>query len=72
VVAGDKRLSYGSSTGARTSSRTIDRGRVGPDILVGLFVERSLDMVVGLLNILKAGAPTCRSIRRLRKTGSRS
>jgi amino acid adenylation domain-containing protein len=28
---------------------------VGPDVLVGLFVERSLDMVVGLLGILKAG-----------------
>jgi len=28
---------------------------VGPDALVGLLVERSLDMVVGLLGILKAG-----------------
>src|SRR5437868_7388725 len=28
---------------------------VGPDILVGLCVERSADMVVGLLGILKAG-----------------
>jgi amino acid adenylation domain-containing protein len=28
---------------------------VGPDVLVGLCVERSLDMVVGLLGILKAG-----------------
>ena len=32
------------------------RGRgVGPDALVGLFVERSVDMVVGILGILKAG-----------------
>jgi amino acid adenylation domain-containing protein/FkbM family methyltransferase len=30
--------------------------KVGPDVLVGLFVERSLEMVVGLLGILKAGA----------------
>ena len=29
---------------------------VGPEMLVGLFVERSADMVVGLLGILKAGA----------------
>ena len=29
---------------------------VGPDTLVGLSVERSLDMVVGILGILKAGA----------------
>nr|MBA3495173.1 amino acid adenylation domain-containing protein [Gammaproteobacteria bacterium] len=28
---------------------------VGPDVLVGIFVERSLDMIVGLLGILKAG-----------------
>ncbi len=28
---------------------------VGPDVLVGLLVERSLEMVVGLLGILKAG-----------------
>ena len=28
---------------------------VGPDVLVGICVERSLDMVVGLLGILKAG-----------------
>jgi amino acid adenylation domain-containing protein/FkbM family methyltransferase len=28
----------------------------GPDVLVGLLVERSLEMVVGLLGILKAGA----------------
>jgi amino acid adenylation domain-containing protein len=28
----------------------------GPDVLVGLFVERSLEMVIGILGILKAGA----------------
>lgn len=28
---------------------------VGPEVLVGLYVERSLDMLVGLLGILKAG-----------------
>ncbi|TCS93648.1 non-ribosomal peptide synthetase [Hazenella coriacea] len=32
-----------------------DQG-VGPDTLVGICVERSLDMIVGLLGILKAGA----------------
>ena len=29
---------------------------VGPDSMVGVFIERSIDMVVGLLGILKAGA----------------
>jgi len=33
----------------------LQRLGVGPNILVGLCVERSLDMVVGLLGILKAG-----------------
>jgi aspartate racemase len=28
---------------------------VGPDVLVGIYVERSLEMLVGLLGILKAG-----------------
>ncbi len=28
---------------------------VGPDVLVGIYVERSIEMVVGLLGILKAG-----------------
>lgn len=28
---------------------------VGPDVLVGLFLERSIEMVVGLLAVLKAG-----------------
>ncbi len=36
-------------------ARHLRRLGVGPDVLVGLFVERSLDMVVGLLGILQAG-----------------
>ncbi|EGH19028.1 pyoverdine sidechain peptide synthetase III, L-Thr-L-Ser component, partial [Pseudomonas savastanoi pv. glycinea str. race 4] len=28
---------------------------VGPDVLVGICVERSVDMVIGLLAIIKAG-----------------
>ncbi|MBP5971637.1 amino acid adenylation domain-containing protein [Brasilonema sp. CT11] len=28
---------------------------VGPEVLVGIYVERSLDMVVGMLGVLKAG-----------------
>jgi amino acid adenylation domain-containing protein/FkbM family methyltransferase len=53
--------------GERLSYRELDRraGRLaahlrgrgaGPDVRVGLLVERSLEMVVGILGILKAGA----------------
>ncbi|HEV2656734.1 MAG TPA: condensation domain-containing protein, partial [Ktedonobacteraceae bacterium] len=38
----------------RLAHRLIEIG-VGPDALVGLCVERSLDMIVGMLAILKAG-----------------
>jgi amino acid adenylation domain-containing protein/FkbM family methyltransferase len=37
-------------------ARRLRELQVGPDVLVGLFVDRSLEMVVGLLGILKAGA----------------
>src|SRR5437867_4118682 len=57
VVFEQQRLTY------RELDRRADRlGRrlrglgVGPETLVGLFVERSLEMVVGILGILKAGA----------------
>jgi natural product biosynthesis luciferase-like monooxygenase protein len=36
-------------------ARTLQARGVGPDTLVGLFIDRSLEMVVGLLGILKAG-----------------
>jgi amino acid adenylation domain-containing protein/non-ribosomal peptide synthase protein (TIGR01720 family) len=39
----------------RVAHYLIDHG-IGPDTLVGLCVERSLDMLVGLLGVLKAGA----------------
>ncbi|WP_262880283.1 non-ribosomal peptide synthetase, partial [Pseudomonas paralcaligenes] len=38
----------------RLAHRLIELG-VGPDVLVGIAVERSIEMVVGLLAILKAG-----------------
>src|SRR5262249_2399789 len=36
-------------------SRALRAGGVGADVRVGIFIERSIDMVVGLLGILKAG-----------------
>ncbi|WP_422631286.1 AMP-binding protein, partial [Pseudomonas proteolytica] len=38
----------------RLAHRLIESG-VGPDVLVGIAVQRSVDLVVGLLAILKAG-----------------
>ena len=56
VVFEDERLSYGELD-AR-SSRLAHHLRalgVGPEVVVGLCIERSLAMLVGLLGILKAG-----------------
>ena len=56
AVCGQERLTYGELE--RRAGRLADELRargVGPDVLVGLLVERSLDMMVALLGILKAG-----------------
>ena len=44
---------------------------VGPEVVVGLCIERSLAMLVGLVGILKAGR-IYRSIRIIRPSGLRS
>jgi amino acid adenylation domain-containing protein len=53
---GDEALTYAEldQRANRLAHHLIDLG-VRPDVLVGLCVERSLDMLVGLLGILKAG-----------------
>ncbi|MFM2051975.1 MAG: non-ribosomal peptide synthetase, partial [Pseudomonadota bacterium] len=53
---GDAALTYAEldRRANRLARHLVDLG-VGPDVLVGLCVERSLDMLVGLLGILKAG-----------------
>ncbi|WP_273826187.1 non-ribosomal peptide synthetase [Pseudomonas asplenii] len=49
-------LGYGElNARANRLARYLRTLGVGPDVLVGLCVERSLDMLVGLLAILKAG-----------------
>jgi amino acid adenylation domain-containing protein len=56
VVFGNERLTYRElSTKANQLAQSLQRRGVGPDSLVGLCVERSLAMLVGLLGILKAG-----------------
>ncbi|KRP71474.1 peptide synthase [Pseudomonas paralactis] len=56
LAFGAQRLSYSqlNCRANRLAHRLVEAG-VGPDVLVGLAVERSIDMVVGLLAVLKAG-----------------
>ena len=56
VVYEDQSLSYGELNARANQLAWYLRAQgVGPDQLVGICVERSLEMVVGLLGILKAG-----------------
>ncbi|WP_156483806.1 AMP-binding protein, partial [Azotobacter vinelandii] len=56
LVFGEQEMSYGelNRRANRLAHRLIELG-VGPDVLVGIAVERGFEMVVGLLAILKAG-----------------
>jgi amino acid adenylation domain-containing protein/non-ribosomal peptide synthase protein (TIGR01720 family) len=58
VSCGDDVLTYCDldALANRLARHLLATGHVGPDVLVGLAVERSLDLVVALLAILKAGA----------------
>jgi amino acid adenylation domain-containing protein len=56
AVCGDEALSYAElERRSNQLARRLQGLGVGPDMVVGLCVERSLEMVVGLLGILKAG-----------------
>ena len=56
AVFEDDEITYHElNTRANQLARHLQKLGVGPDVLVGICVERSLDMLVGLLGILKAG-----------------
>ena len=56
VVFEDYELSYGElNRRANQLGHYLKQRGVGPDVLVGICVERSIEMLVGLLGILKAG-----------------
>jgi amino acid adenylation domain-containing protein/non-ribosomal peptide synthase protein (TIGR01720 family) len=56
VVCDDERLTYEQlNRQANQLARYLQTLGVGPEVVVGVYLERSLEMVVGLLGILKAG-----------------
>ncbi|WP_394829367.1 amino acid adenylation domain-containing protein [Pendulispora albinea] len=56
VIFGKEQLTYRAlNQRANRLARRLRSMGVGPDVRVGICVERSIDMVVGLLGILKAG-----------------
>ena len=56
VVFGDEELTYRElNARANQLAHYLIKQGIGPEVLVGICVERSLEMVVGLLAILKAG-----------------
>ncbi len=56
VVFGEQHLSYRElNERANKLARHLRRLGVGPESLVGIFIERSAEMIIALLGILKAG-----------------
>jgi non-ribosomal peptide synthetase component F len=56
LTCGDATLTYGElNRRANQVAHALRRKGVGPEVLVGLCVDRNVEMVVGLLGILKAG-----------------
>jgi len=56
LVFEDQQLTYAElNTRANQLAHHLQQLGVGPEVLVGIYVERSLDLIVGLLGILKAG-----------------
>src|SRR5271157_5404406 len=56
VVFGEERLTYHElNERANRLAHHLRKLGVGPEVLAGICVERSLEMIVGLLGILKAG-----------------
>ncbi|MET7275054.1 MULTISPECIES: non-ribosomal peptide synthetase [Streptomyces] len=56
VVQGERSLTYAElHERARALAARLRAEGVGPDVVVGLFAERSVEMLIGMLGILEAG-----------------
>lgn len=56
VVFNDRQLTYKElNDRANRTGHYLQKLGVGPDVLVGIYMERSFEMIVGVLGILKAG-----------------
>lgn len=56
VICGEKQLTYKElNERSNQLARLLREKQVGPDHIVGIMVERSLEMVVGIMGIIKAG-----------------
>ncbi|MBR1143098.1 non-ribosomal peptide synthase/polyketide synthase [Bradyrhizobium sp. AUGA SZCCT0431] len=81
LVSGDQQVSYGelNARANRLARQLRDRG-IGSDQLVGVALERSVELIVGVLAVLKAGGgylpldpdyPADRLLHMLRDSGAR-
>jgi amino acid adenylation domain-containing protein len=57
VVFGNDRITYGElNRRANALACRLKESGVGPEVMVGLYIDRSIELIVGILGILKAGA----------------
>ena len=56
VIFEGRKVSYGElNRGANRIARKLRAMGVGPEVLVGIYMERSVELVMGLMGIMKAG-----------------
>ena len=73
VVYRDRQISYRElDERANQLAYVLQRRGVGPEVRVGVYMDRSLEMIIGLLGILKAGEPMCHWTPLIPRSGWRS